>query len=69
VTGRDDADEARRHIRRLLLSGDNILKNRDDAGRFARAGERFEEARAIAEEAGLTDALAIIEIRLRDLPA
>lgn len=60
-------DEARRRIHQLLLSGDNTLKNRDDEGRIARARGRFEEARRVAEAAGLDDALTIIDRRLEIL--
>lgn len=59
-----EQDEARRRIHQLLLSGDNTLKNRDDAGRHARARARFEEARRVAADAGLDDALTIIDRRL-----
>lgn len=62
-----DPDEARAQVRRLVLSGDNILKNRDDDTRHARARERFARAHALAVEAGLTDILPIIEVRLGDL--
>ncbi len=60
----EQQDEARKRIHQLLLSGDNTLKNRDDKGRQDRARTRFEEARRVAEEAGLTDALVIIDRRL-----
>lgn len=63
-----DADEARRKVRQLVLSGDNTLKNRDDDARLARARTRFEEARRIAAEAGLDELLPIIDVRLSDLP-
>jgi hypothetical protein len=59
-----DEDEARRRIHQLLLSGDNTLKNKDDDGRWDRARTRFAEARRVAEEAGLDDALTIIDRRL-----
>ncbi|WP_217921761.1 hypothetical protein [Miltoncostaea oceani] len=59
-----EQDEARKRIHQLLLSGDNTLKNRDDDGRRDRARTRFEEARAVAEGAGLDDALTIIDRRL-----
>ncbi len=63
-----DADEARRRVRQLVLSGDNTLKNRDDDARFGRARTRFEEARRVAAEAGLDELLPIIDLRLSDLP-
>lgn len=59
-----DLDEARKRIHQLLLSGDNTLKNRDDDGRQERARSRFAEARQVAEDAGLDDALTIIDRRL-----
>jgi hypothetical protein len=64
-----DQEEASRRIRQLLVSGDNILKNRDDDGRFARARQRFEDAGRLAEEHGLTSAVgAIITLRIEQLP-
>lgn len=59
-----DQDEARRRIQQLLLSGDNTLKNKDDDGRWGRARTRFAEARRVAEQAGLDEALTIIDRRL-----
>ncbi len=64
-----EQDEARKRIHQLLLSGDNTLKNRDDDGRQDRARTRFEEARRVAEAAGLDDALTIIDRRLALLGA
>jgi hypothetical protein len=64
-----EQNEARKRIHQLLLSGDNTLKNRDDDGRRDRARTRFAEARRVAEEAGLTDALTIIDRRLELLKA
>ena len=55
-----DDDEARARVRRLLLSGDNTLKNRDDPAAAARARARFEEALAVAQEAGLDEGLLTI---------
>jgi hypothetical protein len=64
-----DHDEATRRIRQLLVSGDNILKNRDDEARFGRARQRFEDAARIAAEHGLSDSVgAIIALRLEQLP-
>jgi hypothetical protein len=63
-----DADEARARVRRLLLSGDNILKNRDDASRD-RALARYREALTLAREAGMTELEPIIAVRLRDAEA
>ena len=60
-----DAGTARGRVRQLLLSGDNTLKNRHDAGGRERARARFEEALAVGEEAGLDDSvLAIVRKRL-----
>lgn len=64
-----EQDEARKRIHQLLLSGDNTLKNRDDDGRLDRARSRFEQARQVAEGAGLDDALTIIDRRLALLGA
>ena len=58
-------DEARRRVRQLLLSGDNTLKNRiDDAARVGRARSRYEDALAVAREAGLDDAVVFAQRRL-----
>ena len=62
-----DDDEARARVRRLLLSGDNTLKNRDDPASLQRARARFEEALEVAEEAGLEDEILLI-IRRRLAP-
>ncbi len=60
-----DADDVRAGVRRLLLSGDNTLKNRDDDAGAARARARYEEALALAEDAGLDEGtLRIIRLRL-----
>ena len=65
-----DDDEARAKVRRLLLSGDNTLKNRDDPASAERARGRFEEALAVAQEAGLDEGLVtIIRRRLEPDPA
>ena len=61
-----EADEARARVRRLLLSGDNILKNRDDTSRD-RARRRYAEALQAARSAGLDDLEPIIALRLGDL--
>ena len=59
-----DADDARKAVKRLLLSGDNTLKNRDDPVSRERARARFEEALEVARASGLGDAVTIIERRL-----
>jgi hypothetical protein len=56
-------------VRQLLLSGDNIIKNRDAPDRFDRARERYERAREIASSAGLgSDLIALVDRRLEGLP-
>jgi hypothetical protein len=59
-----DAEDDRARVRRLLLSGDNTLKNRRDPASRARARARFEEALARARESRLDDPVTIIERRL-----
>ena len=64
----DDRDPAAR-VRQLLLSGDNIIKNRDNPERYARARERYVKARALAADANLdVSVLSIIDLRLTGLP-
>ncbi len=64
-----DREDPSARVRQLLLSGDNIIKNRDEAGRFGRARERYLRAAAIAAEAGLgEDVRGFIEARLASLP-
>ena len=57
-------DEARRRVRQLLLSGDNMLKNREGDQRVDRARTRYEEALALAREAALDDAVVFAQRRL-----
>jgi predicted negative regulator of RcsB-dependent stress response len=58
-------DEARAKIQRLLVTGDNRLKQGVDP---AKARESYEQALAVAREAGLEDAVRpLVEIRLADL--
>jgi hypothetical protein len=57
-------DEARRRVRQLLLSGDNMLKNREGDRRLDRARTRYEEALALAREAALDDAIVFAQRRL-----
>jgi hypothetical protein len=60
------ADEARERIQKLLVTGDNRLKNGVDP---EKARESWEEALAVAREAGLEDKIRpLVEIRLADLP-
>jgi hypothetical protein len=59
-------DEARARIQRLLVTGDNRLKQGVDPGKVR---ESYEQALAVAREAGLEDAVRpLVEIRLADLP-
>ena len=58
-------DEARARIQRLLVTGDNRLKQGVDP---AKARESYEQALAAAREAGLEDAVRpLVEIPLADL--
>jgi hypothetical protein len=62
-----DERAARAKVRQLLLSADNIIKNRTEPERFGRARVRLREAREVASAAGLTDVLPFIERRLDGL--
>jgi hypothetical protein len=58
-------EDARERIRKLLVTGDNRLKQGVDP---ARARESFEQALALAREAGLEESVRpLIEVRLADL--
>jgi hypothetical protein len=58
-------DEARARIQRLLVTGDNRLKQ---GVAPEKARESYEQALAVAREAGLEDAVRpLVEIRLADL--
>jgi hypothetical protein len=58
-------DEARLRIQKLIVTGDNRLKQGVDP---ARARESYEQALAAAREAGLEDSVRpLIELRLADL--
>lgn len=58
-------DEARERIRKLLVTGDNRLKQ---GVAPEKARESFEAALALAREAGLEDSIRpLVEIRLADL--
>jgi deoxyribodipyrimidine photolyase-like uncharacterized protein len=60
-------DDARARIQRLLVTGDNRLKQGVDPGKVR---ESYEQALAAAREAGLEDAVRpLVEIRLADLDA
>ena len=60
-----DEQEARERIQKLLVTGDNRLKQGVSP---AKARESWEQALAVAREAGLEDAVRpLVEIRLSDL--
>ena len=57
--------EARERIQKLLVTGDNRLKQGVAA---AKVRETYEEALAVAREAGLEDSVRpLVEVRLADL--
>ena len=59
-------DEARARIQKLLVTGDNRLKQGVDP---EKARESWEQALAVAREAGLEESVRpLVEIRLADLP-
>jgi hypothetical protein len=59
--------DARERIQKLLVTGDNRLKQGVDP---AKARESWEQALAAAREAGLEDQVRpLVEIRLADLDA
>jgi hypothetical protein len=58
-------EEARERIQKLLVTGDNRLKQGVDP---AKARQSYEQALEAAREAGLEDAIGpLVEIRLADL--
>lgn len=58
-------DEARARIQKLLVTGDNRLKQ---GVAPAKARESYEQALAVAREAGLEDSVRpLVEVRLADL--
>ena len=60
-----DESEARERIQKLLVTGDNRLKQGVDP---AKARASFEQALAVAREAGLEDTVRpLVELRLADL--
>jgi hypothetical protein len=60
-------DEARARIQRLLVTGDNRLKQGVAAEKVR---ESYLEALAVAREAGLEEAVRpLVEVRLADLDA
>jgi hypothetical protein len=57
--------EVRQQIRKLLVTGDNRLKQGAGA---AKARQSYEQALQLAREAGLEDAVRpLVEVRLADL--
>ena len=60
-----DPDEARAKIQKHLVTGDNRLKQGVDP---AKARESYEQALALAREAGLEEMIGpLVEVRLDDL--
>ena len=60
-------DEARARIQRLLVTGDNRLKQ---GVAVQKVRESYEQALEVAREAGLEDAVRpLVELRLADLDA
>ena len=58
--------EARERIQKLLVTGDNRLKQGVDP---QKARESWEQALAVAREAGLEETVRpLVEVRLADLP-
>jgi hypothetical protein len=63
--GNGSGDEARAKIQRLLVTGDNRLKQ---GVAIEKARQSYEQALELAREAGLEDAVRpLVEIRLADL--
>jgi hypothetical protein len=61
----DEDDGARAKIQRLLVTGDNRLKQ---GVALEKVRETYEEALAVAREAGLEESVRpLVEIRLADL--
>ena len=62
-----DPDAAAERIRKLIVIGDNRLKQ-GSGDRYAKARETFEQALRLAEEAGIDDRFRpFIEVRLASL--
>ncbi|MHB8470481.1 MAG: hypothetical protein ACYDCH_12125 [Gaiellaceae bacterium] len=63
---KSDDDAARAKIQKLLVTGDNRLKQGVDP---EKARTSWEQALAVARAAGLEDAVRpLVELRLADLP-
>ena len=61
-----ESDNARTRIQKLLVTGDNRLKQGVDP---EKARESWEQALAVAREAGLEETIRpLVEVRLADLP-
>jgi hypothetical protein len=59
-------EDVRERIQKLLVTGDNRLKQGVDS---AKARESWEQALALAREAGLEERIRpLVELRLADLP-
>jgi hypothetical protein len=59
------SDDARERIQKLLVTGDNRLKQ---GVALEKVRESYEEALTVAREAGLEDAIGpLVEVRLADL--
>jgi hypothetical protein len=66
VKGDDAVGDAHARIQKLLVTGDNRLKQGVDP---AKVRESWEEALAVAVEAGLEETVRpLVEVRLADLP-
>ncbi len=62
--GRVESDDVRGQIRKLLVTGDNRLKQ----GLPEKARQSYEQALALAKEAGLeAEVRPLVEVRLADL--
>jgi len=60
------SEDDRARVQKLLVTGDNRLKQGVDP---EKARESWEEALAVAREAGLEDVVRpLVELRLADLP-
>ncbi len=60
-----DTEDARRRIQKLLVTGDNRLKQGVSA---AKARESYEQALSVARETGLEESVRpLVELRLADL--
>ena len=61
----DEQGDVRERIQKLLVTGDNRLKQGVDV---AKVRETYEEALAVAREAGLEESIRpLVEVRLADL--